>query len=217
MKISLGLPTQRVDRAAEFVTAEAIAEMSRAAETAGFDAVYVTEHPIPQTQWMDSGGHHALDPFVALSFAAAATTTLRVQTHLCVLPYRNPFLTAKTVASLDALSGGRVILGVGTGYLQDEFEALGVDFAERNDLTDEAIVTMKAAGAVSRSAWPGATSVRTRTSRSQFRLSTPIRRSGSGGTPSGRSGGRWSWLTGGCRCPIRRRPLPDAARRPWRR
>ncbi len=144
MKLSLGLPTQRVDQSAEFVTGEAIAEISRAAEAAGFDAVYVTEHPIPEKRWMDTGGHHALDPFVALSFAAAATTTLRVQTHLCVLPYRNPFLTAKAVASLDVLSAGRLILGVGAGYLEAEFEALGVDFAERNELTDEAILTMKA-------------------------------------------------------------------------
>jgi probable F420-dependent oxidoreductase len=144
MKLSLGLPTQRIDRASEFVTGQAISDMSRTAEAAGFDAVYVTDHPIPQKEWMDSGGHHALDPFVALSFAAAATTTLRVQTHLCVLPYRNPFLTAKAAASLDVLSGGRLIFGVGAGYLEAEFEALGVDFAERNELTDEAIVTMKA-------------------------------------------------------------------------
>ncbi|HEY1467263.1 MAG TPA: LLM class F420-dependent oxidoreductase [Acidimicrobiales bacterium] len=145
MKISLGLPTQRVDQLDEFVSAEAIADMSRAAESAGFDAVFVTEHPFPEKSWMDTGGHHALDPFVALSFAAAATTSIRLQTHLCVLPYRNPFLTAKAVASLDVLSGGRVILGAGTGYLEAEFAALGVDFAERNDLTDEAIVAMKAA------------------------------------------------------------------------
>jgi probable F420-dependent oxidoreductase len=141
----LGLPTQRVDRLEEFVTGEAVAEMSRAAESAGFDAVFVTEHPFPEKSWMDTGGHHALDPFVALSFAAAATTRIRLQTHLCVLPYRNPFLTAKSVASLDVLSGGRVILGAGTGYLEAEFAALGVDFAERNELTDEAIVAMKAA------------------------------------------------------------------------
>ncbi len=127
------------------MTGDAIAEMSRAAESAGFDAVFVTEHPFPEKSWMDTGGHHALDPFVALSFAAAATTRVRLQTHLCVLPYRNPFLTAKAVASLDVLSGGRVILGAGTGYLEAEFAALGVDFAERNDLTDEAILAMKAA------------------------------------------------------------------------
>jgi probable F420-dependent oxidoreductase len=145
MKISLGLPTQRVDRIEEFVTGDAVAEMSQAAEGAGFDAVFVTEHPLPEKSWMESGGHHALDPFVALAFAGAATSTLRLQTHLSVLAYRNPFLTAKSVASLDVLSGGRVILGVGAGYLEAEFTALGVDFDERNELTDEAIVTMKAA------------------------------------------------------------------------
>ena len=58
---------------------------------------------------MASGGHHALDPWVPLSFAAAATTTIGLQTHILVLPYRNPFLTAKSVVSLDVLSGGRVI------------------------------------------------------------------------------------------------------------
>jgi probable F420-dependent oxidoreductase len=145
MKISLGLPTQRVDLADEFVTGAAVAEMARCAEEAGFDAVYVTEHPVPGAAWMRTGGHHALDPFVALAFAAAATTTVRLQTHLAVLPYKNPFITAKSVASLDVLSGGRVILGVGAGYQQIEFDALGVDFAERNELTDEAIVAMQAA------------------------------------------------------------------------
>jgi probable F420-dependent oxidoreductase len=145
MKISLGLPTQRVDKIEEFGTGAAVAEMARCAEEAGFDAVYVTEHPVPGTAWMKTGGHHAFDPFVALSFAAAATTTLRVQTHLAVLPYRNPFLTAKAAASLDALSGGRLILGVGAGYLEVEYAALGVAFEERNDLTDEALVAMQVA------------------------------------------------------------------------
>jgi probable F420-dependent oxidoreductase len=145
VKISLGLPTSRVDKPGEFGTGEAVMEMARAAEAAGFDAVYVTEHPMPPDAWMATGGHHALDPFVALSFAAAATARLRLQTNLCVLPYRNPFLTAKAVASLDVLSGGRVILGVATGYLEGEFEALGVDFSERNELTDEALVVMKEA------------------------------------------------------------------------
>jgi probable F420-dependent oxidoreductase len=92
-----------------------------------------------------TGGHHALDPFVALSFAAAATTRLRVQTHILVLPYRNPFLTAKSVLSLDALSGGRLTLGVAAGYLRSEFNSLGVDFDERNELFDEALEVMRLA------------------------------------------------------------------------
>ena len=145
MKISLGLETARSDSPEEFVNAEAIAEMAKAAEDAGFDAVFVTDHPFPDDAWLDSGGHHALDPFVALAFAAAATTTIGLHTNLYVASYRNPFLSAKAVATLDALSNGRVILGIGAGYLEAEFAALGVDFAERNDLTDEAIVMMKRA------------------------------------------------------------------------
>jgi probable F420-dependent oxidoreductase len=142
MRFSLSLPTDRVDAVDEFVTADAVMEMAAVAERSGFDAVFVTEHPIPADDWLASGGHHALDPFVALSFAAAATTGLRVQTNLAVASYRNPFLLAKAAASLDVLSGGRLILGLGTGYLEGEFDALGVPFAERNDRFDEAIHVM---------------------------------------------------------------------------
>jgi probable F420-dependent oxidoreductase len=134
-----------VELPGEFVSARAVAEMARAAEAAGFGAVYVTDHPMPGDAWLRSGGHHALDPFVALSFAAAATAELRLQTHVLVLPYRNPFLAAKAAASLDVLSGGRLTLGVAAGYLESEFAALGVDFAERNELADEAIGAMRAA------------------------------------------------------------------------
>jgi probable F420-dependent oxidoreductase len=149
MRISIGLETARSDLVAEFVTATAIAEMAQAAESAGFDAVFVTDHPFPDDAWLAGGGHHALDPFVALAFAAAATTTLRLHTNLYVAAYRNPFLSAKAVATLDHLSGGRVILGIGAGYLEPEFAALGVAFDERNDLTDESIVMMKRAWAES--------------------------------------------------------------------
>jgi len=143
VKVSLGLPVHAGE--GELVTPEAIAEVARAAEDGGFDSVFVTDHPAPVDRWLATGGHHTLDPFVALSFVAAATTTLRLLTNLLVLAYRNPFLAAKSVASLDALSGGRVIVGVGAGYLAGEFEALGVDYEERNELTDEAIVAMRAA------------------------------------------------------------------------
>jgi len=143
VKASLGLPTHHVGH--DVATAAGIAEVAQAAETAGFDAVFVTDHPFPSDRWLATGGHHALDPFVALSFAAAATTRLRLHTNLLVLAYRNPFHSAKAVASLDALSNGRVIVGVGAGYLEPEFEALGADFARRNELTDEAIVAMRAA------------------------------------------------------------------------
>jgi len=145
LKLSLSLPTDHVTRVEEFVTGRAVAEMAVAAEAAGFDSVAVTDHPFPDDPWLQAGGHHALDPLVALSFAAAATTKLRVRTNLYIAAYRNPFVSAKAVASLQQLSDNRLILGIGAGYLEPEFRALGVPFDERNDLTDEAIVLMKRA------------------------------------------------------------------------
>jgi probable F420-dependent oxidoreductase len=139
MRFSVQLPTHRVDAGDEFVSGAALAEMARAAERAGFGACFVTDHPFPGDRWLAGGGHHSLDPFVALSFAAAATVRIRVQTHILVLPYRNPFAVAKAAASLDVLSGGRLVLGVAPGYLKSEFQALGADFERRNEATDEAM------------------------------------------------------------------------------
>jgi probable F420-dependent oxidoreductase len=139
VQFSIGLPTDRVDDAAAFVTGEAVMECAAAVEAMGYDGCFVTDHPAPDAKWLAAGGHHALDPMVALAFAAASTTRLRLQTHVMVPAYRNPLLTAKSVLSLHALSAGRLILGVAAGYLKPEFAALGVDFDERNDLTDEAI------------------------------------------------------------------------------
>jgi probable F420-dependent oxidoreductase len=82
---------------------------------------------------------------VALAAAAAGTSRLRLHTNLLVLPYRNPFLAAKAVASLDVVSGGRLIVGVAAGYLEAEYRALGADFERRNELADAALVAMKRA------------------------------------------------------------------------
>ena len=139
ISFSLELPTQRVEAASEFVTAEAIAEIARVGEASGFAAVHVTDHPAPDAKWLDHGGHHALDPFVALSFAAAATTDVKLLTNIYIAAYRNPFLGAKSIQSLAVLSGGRLILGTGAGYLKPEFKALGVDFDNRGALLDEAL------------------------------------------------------------------------------
>jgi probable F420-dependent oxidoreductase len=145
VKFSVQLPTDRVERGDEFVAADAIAEMAEAIERAGFDACFVTEHPFPGDEWLRSGGHHSLDPFVALTAAAMVTKRLQLHTNIIVLAYRNPFLTAKSVASLDAVSGGRVIMGVAAGYLEAEYSALGADFENRNEITDEALVAIKRA------------------------------------------------------------------------
>jgi probable F420-dependent oxidoreductase len=139
ISFSLELPTQRVESAAEFVSADAIAEVARAAEDSGFRAVHVTDHPAPDAKWLDHGGHHALDPFVALSFAAAATTDVKLLTNVYIAAYRNPFLGAKSIHSLQVLSNGRLIVGTAAGYLKPEFRALGIDFDNRGALLDEAL------------------------------------------------------------------------------
>ena len=145
MKFSVQLPTDRIEPTGEFTDSTSISALAIAIENAGFDACYVTEHPFPPDEWVHASGHHALDPFVALSAAAMVTRRLCLHTNLIVLPYRNPFLTAKSIASLDTLSGGRVIMGVGAGYLQGEYAALGAEFDRRNDLTDDAISAMQEA------------------------------------------------------------------------
>ena len=144
MKFTIRIPMDIVDPV-EFQNPEAVQAMARAIERAGVDACYITDHPAPPARWLEGGGHHALDPFVGLMFVAAVTTTLKLHTNLVVLPYRNPFLTAKSAATLDVLSGGRLILGVGGGYLKGEYDALGADFAGRGARMDEAIEAMKRA------------------------------------------------------------------------
>lgn len=122
-----------------------LGERARRAEALGFDALFVTDHPAPSHQWLNSGGHPTLDPFVALSFVAAATTTLKVHTNLLVLGYRHPLITAKAVASLDVLSQGRVLLGVGVGYLAAEFAALQAPFDDRGRVAEANLATMQTA------------------------------------------------------------------------
>ncbi len=128
----------------ELVTGSGIASVAAAAEAAGFDGFGFTDHPAPTQRWLESGGHDAVDPFVAMGFAAAQTTTLRLIPNIVVLPYRNPFVVAKSGATLDLLSGGRFTLAVGVGYLKREFAALGVDFDERAELFEEALEVIRA-------------------------------------------------------------------------
>lgn len=143
--LSVTLPFDHIQYGDEFVSMAAVHECSKAAEDAGFWSGTVTDHPVPSYRWLDNGGHYAQDPFVMLSMVAAVTTKLRLQTNIVVLPYRNPFITARSVSSLDAFSNGRVILGLGAGYLKPEYKALGVDFDSRNDLMDEYMKAMKLA------------------------------------------------------------------------
>ncbi len=147
MKFTVHIPVGEI-ASGEFQSIAAIRQMAAALETAGIDACYVTDHPAPSADWLHANGHDALDPFTALAFVAAASTTLMLHTNIVVMPYRNPFITAKAAATLQVLSAGRLILGVGAGYQKGEFEALGVDFHKRGALFDEALE-------VARMAWAG--------------------------------------------------------------
>jgi probable F420-dependent oxidoreductase len=145
MRWSIALPEPRADTAVSPVD---LVDAARAVEDAGFDAGWLTDHPFPVVA-PGMPGHHAWDLFAAFSYIAGSTRRLLLHANLVVLPYRNPFHVAKSAATLHYLSGGRLILAVGAGYLQPEFAALGVDFDSRDELMREGVGAMRAA-------WSGA-------------------------------------------------------------
>jgi probable F420-dependent oxidoreductase len=108
----------------------------RAAEAAGLDHVWIQDHvAIPPDDAEGSGGYY-LDPLTALAWLAARTERIGLGTGVLILPYRPPLPTAKAIATVQELSGGRLLLGVGVGWMQAEFTALGVPRAERGARTD---------------------------------------------------------------------------------
>jgi probable F420-dependent oxidoreductase len=131
-------------------------EFARAAEAAGFESLWTVEHVVVPADYQSTypydpsgrmpGPENAPmpDPLVWLSFLASATSTLRLATGILVLPQRNPVVLAKELATLDHLSGGRLLLGVGSGWLEEEFEAIGIPFAERGRRTDDALGALRA-------------------------------------------------------------------------
>ena len=127
----------------ELVGKKALVRFATRAEELGFAGLGFTDHPAPSHRWLTHGGHDALDPFVAFGVVAAVTERLRLIPNILVLPYRNPFVVAKAAATLDALSDGRFVLAVATGYQRGEYRALGVDFDERNELFDEALAVIR--------------------------------------------------------------------------
>lgn len=114
---------------------------SQAAEAAGFESVWAGEHvvlPDPQVPPSPMGPQDpVLDSVLALTWVAAHTDSMRLATGIVILPQRNPVVLAKEVASLDVLSKGRVVFGIGAGYLEPEFRAIGANFTERGAMTDE--------------------------------------------------------------------------------
>jgi probable F420-dependent oxidoreductase len=124
------------------------ARVARAAEAAGFDSLWAGEHvvlPDPQAPPSPMAPHEPiLDPAIALTFCAAVTSRVRLGTGIIILPQRNPLVLAKELASLDQLSNGRLIFGVGVGYLEAEFRALGAPFEERGAVADDYLAAMRA-------------------------------------------------------------------------
>ncbi|WP_409330021.1 TIGR03619 family F420-dependent LLM class oxidoreductase [Trujillonella humicola] len=145
MEFNFQFPTRAVKHWSTWIGSRHLADLAIAAEESGFDLVSTTDHPFPAEDWLARGGHHAFDPFVSLSFMAAATSRIRLLTFILVAGYRNPYVTAKSAASLDLLSGGRLVVGMGAGYQQAEFEVLDASFADRGKRFDAAIGAMRAA------------------------------------------------------------------------
>ena len=132
-------------------------DLGQLAEDLGYESILIGDHVVPPRQintpfplqmehppWYVYQEQPWPDCFVMLSFLAAATKQVRLGTSVIILPYRHPATVAKMVATLDRLSGGRVICGVGIGWLQEEFGFLGVPFAERAAMSDEYVAVMKA-------------------------------------------------------------------------
>jgi probable F420-dependent oxidoreductase len=138
-----------------FSNHELLAHLAKTAEQCGFESLWTVEHvvipkdyqsPYPYSKSGKIPGGEDVpipDPLLPLSFAAALTKRINLATGVIILPQRHPLYLAKEIATLDLLSGGRVILGVGSGWLKEEFDALGLDFRTRGARTDEAIQAMR--------------------------------------------------------------------------
>ena len=138
---------------------ETMLGLARAAEQAGLDSVWTGEHVVlPSPRVPPSPAEPEtpmLDPAVALAYVAAETTRIRLGTGVIILPQRNPIVLAKELASVDVVSGGRLIFGLGSGYLEPEFRAIGAPFSQRGAVTDEAIRVLKALWTMERPAFEG--------------------------------------------------------------
>src|ERR1700744_4374771 len=128
-------------------------ELGKALEERGFESVWAPEHshiPLSRKTAPAGGGELAkkyydtMDPFVTLTMAAAATKTLKVATGVGLVAQRDPIQTAKLVASIDQVSGGRFVFGIGNGWNQDEMEKHGTDFRTRHKLAGQRVEAMKA-------------------------------------------------------------------------
>jgi probable F420-dependent oxidoreductase len=138
MKFGLSLPHFR-----QLASPEVIRQVAQRAEQLGYDGIWVSDHIVIPDSAVDRLGSVFYEPLAVLGFAAACTSRVRLGTTVLILPYRNPVVTAKVLATLDVLSGGRVTAGMAVGWTEEEFKALGVSFRERGALSDEYIAAFK--------------------------------------------------------------------------
>jgi probable F420-dependent oxidoreductase len=125
------------------VTAADTIRFARKAEELGFDFLWVSEHIVVVPEIVPFQGPRFYEAVSAAAVILGATTRVRLLTYIAVLPYHNPLMYAKQIATVDVLSGGRLVLGLASGHLQKEFQALGVPFAERGRRSDEYLKIMK--------------------------------------------------------------------------
>ncbi len=131
--------------------------LAQAAEEAGFSSIWTVDHVVVPQDYKSAypydpsgrmgDGREDLqlpDPLIYMAFIASVTRTIRLATGILIVPQRNPVVTAKQIATLDALSGGRIDLGIGVGWLEEEFTAIGAPFNDRGKRTDESIAAMRA-------------------------------------------------------------------------
>ena len=137
------VPAKRADWEADAGGRE-IATIARAADRLGYRYVTCSDHVLVAASYAPTMGATWYEPAATLGFVAGLTERIELLTHVVVLPYRHPLVTAKTYATLDRLSGGRVILGVGSGHAKPEFRALGAPYERRGRYTDEAIAALRA-------------------------------------------------------------------------
>ena len=138
MKIGVWIPNCR-----HLATPDTIRGAAVRAEELGYDSVWVSDHVVVPRANIANFGEGIYDPLVTLGVIAGATRRVGLGTTVLIVPYRNAVVTAKMVSSLDALSGGRVVLGVGAGWVAAESAMLGVPFAERGPMTDEHLEAMQ--------------------------------------------------------------------------
>ena len=142
MKFSISLPQLGPEPDAAEI--DGLRTIARAVEDVGLHAISGSDHPFPKVE-PGRAGHQTMDPFVLLGHLAAVTTRVALHFSLLITPYRNPFLAARMLGTLDQLAPGRVIAGIGAGYLEAEFEALGADFAGRSNDVERSVAAMRAA------------------------------------------------------------------------